>query len=203
MGGLVNTCPDCKHVEGRHLLGCPRDYQRLYLRPWTVKRAKPFVEDVHRHLPKIQGARWAISVRTRPGVVIGCALVGDAARLLMQDHETGEMDDVSLAVLRVAVLEGYRNACSMLYGACSRMAKASGADNLVTYTLPDEPGTSLRAAGWVKDGTTAGGEHDRPSRRRPKAVNAGPKTRWWAPWSRRVARSDGLLPGLREQGEPQ
>ena len=174
----------------------------LYLRPWTWKRAKPFIADVHRHLPKIQGARWAISVRTAPGQVVGCAIVGDAARMLMRDPATKIMDDVTMCVLRVAVIEGHKNACSMLYGAASRMAKASGADNLVTYTLPDEPGTSLRASGWVLGGMTAGGDHGRPSRPREPAVDSRPKHRWWAPWSRRVARPDGLLPGVRDPDNP-
>jgi len=112
------------------------------------------------------------------------------------------MDDVTMCVLRVAVIEGNKNACSMLYGAASRMAKASGADNLVTYTLPDEPGTSLRASGWIPDGMTAGGDHGRPCRPRDPAVDPRPKQRWWAPWSRRIARADGLLPGVRDLDNP-
>lgn len=152
----------------------------LRLRPWTVKKAIPFVASVHRHLPRVQGAMWCASVR-RGSDVVGVALVGHPARMLATD-------DATLCVLRVAVIGGAHNACSMLYGACSKMAKASGCDNLVTYTLPDEPGTSLKAAGWVSDGLTDGGEHDRPSRRRPKAVDPRPKRRWWAPWSKRLQR---------------
>ena len=56
---------------------------------------------------------------------------------------------------------------------------------LVTYTHLDEPGTSLRAPGWLDDGLTSGGEHDRPSRRRKAAVDPLPKRRWLAPWSAR------------------
>jgi hypothetical protein len=96
----------------------------------------------------------------------------------------GEID--TLCVLRVAVKEGFKNACSKLYGSCWRAARAMGAESMVTYTDLDEPGTSLRAAGWVEDGTTAGGEWTRPSRRRKGAVNADPKRRWWAPGSARI-----------------
>lgn len=148
----------------------------LVLRPWTVKQGKPFVERIHRRLPKVQGALWAVAVRVDDGDVVGCALVGHAARLT----------PTTLAVLRVAVIEGHRNACSMLYGACSRMARAAGADNLVTYTHTDEPGTSLRAAGWVYGGLTDGGEHGRKLRPRRLAVDASPKHRWFAPWSKRA-----------------
>lgn len=148
----------------------------LRLAPWTVKQALPFVRRVHRRLPNIQGAMWAVSV-WRDGEVVGAALVGTPARVWNGD---------TLNVLRVAVVEGNRNACSMLYGACSRAARAMGAKNLVTYTHGDEHGTSLKASGWIDDGLTDGGEHNRPSRPRLPGVDATPKRRWFAPWSERV-----------------
>jgi hypothetical protein len=151
----------------------------LRLRPVSVKAAIPFVGRVHRRLSKVQGAMWAISVRVGPDV-IGVALVGHPARLLMED-------EASLSVLRVAVLEGNPNACSMLYGACSRAAKAMGAENLVTYTHLDEHGASLKAANWIDGGLTDGGEHNRPSRQRALAIDADQKRRWWAPWSKRAS----------------
>lgn len=149
---------------------------RLRLRPWTIKAAIPFVRDVHRRLPKVQGALWAVAVCCGDEIV-GCAIVGHPARMLMGD---------TLTVLRVAVREGFPNACSMLYGACSRAARAMGASNLVTYTHLDEPGTSLHASGWIYAGLTDGGEQSRPSRNRAAAVDARPKRRWLAPWSDRV-----------------
>jgi hypothetical protein len=129
----------------------------LRLRPWTVKRADAlaFVRDVHRRQPKVQGAMWCVSVRSGADIV-GVALVGWPARM----HSSDECD--TLCVLRVAVKEGYRNACSMLYGACWRAARAMGADSMVTFTHDDEPGTSLRAAGWIEGGLTEGGEWSRP-----------------------------------------
>jgi hypothetical protein len=118
---------------------------------------------------------WCVSVRSGPEVV-GVALVGHPAQEWMEDDEI-------LSVLRVAVKEGYPNACSMLYGACSRAARAMGARSLVTYTHADEPGASLKAAGWKKHGRTEGGEHSRESRPRKMAVDPSPKDRWFAPWS--------------------
>jgi hypothetical protein len=91
----------------------------LRLRPWTVKRAVPFVRQVHRRLPEVNGGLWAVSVRLG-NEVVGCAIVGFAARLLA-------VDDACLCVLRVAVLPGHMNACSMLYGSCSRAARGMGA----------------------------------------------------------------------------
>lgn len=150
------------------------------LRPITVKQAVPFVARVHRRLKDVQGAMWAVAVHDWAGVV-GVALVG---------HPSGQWSkgEVTLSVLRVAVVEGHRNACSMLYGACSRAARAMGADNLVTYTHEDEHGSSLLAANWIPKGKTRGGEYHRPSRPRKKAIDANPKNRWFAPWSKRVAK---------------
>jgi hypothetical protein len=66
----------------------------------------------------------------------------------------------------------------MLYGALCQAGKALGYSEAWTYTLPHEPGTSLRAAGFVDKGLTSGGEWDRPSRRRAIAICPQPKRRW-------------------------
>jgi hypothetical protein len=80
-------------------------------------------------------------------------------------------------VTRVAT-DGARNACSALYGASRRVARALGYDRLLTFTLASEPGTSLRAAGWVFVRETRGGSWSRTRRARtPPAVKA-PKRRW-------------------------
>ena|SRR5258708_6733116 len=149
----------------------------LILRPFTVKRALPFIRKVHRRLLKIQGALWAVSA-WNGDEMIGVAVVGFPARGLMVDD--------TLCVLRVAVIEGHPNGCSMLYGSCSRTGRAMGARNMVTYTHGDESGISLKAAGWIDGGLTDGGEWDRPSRPRQLALDPEQKRRWWAPWSERA-----------------
>lgn len=55
----------------------------LRLSPITVKAAIPFVAKVHRHLPRVQGAMWSVSVWAGEELV-GVALVGHPARLLME-----------------------------------------------------------------------------------------------------------------------
>lgn len=156
----------------------------LRVRPWTVKRATAlgFCSSVHRRRPSIQGAMWCISVRCGDEIV-GVALVGWPAKEWTDEELT------VLCVLRVAVKEGFKNACSKLYGACWRAARAMGCESMVTYTDLDESGASLRGAGWIEDGTTDGGEWSRPSRPRRKAVNAEPKRRWWAPGSKKLERA--------------
>ncbi len=103
------------------------------------------------------------------GVIVGAAIAGLPPRAW---NGTGR-----LVITRVAT-DGSRNACSMLYGAICRAGQALGYREAWTYTLPDEPGTSLRAAGFIDRGQTAGGEHDRPSRRRAPAVRPEAKRRW-------------------------
>ena len=88
-------------------------------------------------------------------------------------------------MLRVAT-NGAKNACSMLYGAAARAAKALGYRRIVTYTMAVEPGTILRAAGWSPDGEVRP-EDSWASKGRPRYDRdlfgnrlrpTGPKIRW-------------------------
>jgi hypothetical protein len=99
----------------------------------------------------------------------GVAIAGNPARVWQ--------GQAKLVISRVATDET-RNACSMPYGAICRAAQSLGYREAWTYTLPEEPGTSLRAAGFEDMGLSAGGEHDRPSRRRAAARRPEPKRRW-------------------------
>ena len=157
----------------------------LVLGPYPTKHAKTWTRKVHRRQPKIVGALWCIGLWV-DAELRGVAIVGrPSARKL--DSAAGERLSV-LEVTRVAVLEGTRNACSKLYAACSQAARAMGADGIITYIHGDETGVSLRAAGWVKDVQTAGGEWDRDDRPRLPMIDPEPKTRWWAPWSKALRR---------------
>jgi hypothetical protein len=66
----------------------------------------------------------------------------------------------------------------MVYGALARAAKALGYEEVWTYTLPEEPGTSLRAAGFEEMGQTKGGHWNTPARPRAPSVRPEPKRRW-------------------------
>lgn len=121
--------------------------------------------------------------------IVGVAIVGrPSARLT---DAAGELaPQPNLEVLRVAVVEsdasvtGNKGACSMLYGACARAARAMGAENLFTYIHHDEPGVTLKAAGWALVRLSDGGEWDRPPfRPRQKAIDSEAKLVWFAPWS--------------------
>lgn len=149
---------------------------RLHLVPVRQRAARSFVAEHHRHLAPPPGALYAVGVADDDGVLRGVALVGRPGARVWDDGQTAE-------VTRVAVAAGTPHACSMLYGACWRAARALGYTRLITYTRVDEPGTSLRAAGWrVVASRPAHAGWDRPSRPRADAGSAGvARTLWEAP----------------------
>jgi len=144
----------------------------LDLVPCTMKDAMEFVAQHHRHHRKPAGGLFAVGVADGADLV-GVAIVGRPIARMLMDGWTAE-------VIRVCVLEGHRNACSMLYGACWRAARALGWRKLVTYTLPEEGGASLRAAGWRCLGEAGGGKWSRANR--PRVDDHPTQVKWkWEP----------------------
>jgi hypothetical protein len=141
----------------------------LRLAPITLKAALAQVRAWHRHLPELQGGLFAVQIVSADGACLGVGIAGNPPRVWQGQGR--------LVISRVAT-EGAENACSMIYGALARAAKALGYREVWTYTLPDEPGTSLRAAGFVDMGLTRGGEWARPSRSRAPARRPDRKRRW-------------------------
>lgn len=111
------------------------------LRPITITEAKAFIARWHRHNLAPVSALFAVAVED--GDICGVATVGRPSARALQDGFTAE-------ITRVAT-DGSYNACSMLYGACRRAARALGYRRLYTYTLAEESGASLRAAGFIVD----------------------------------------------------
>ncbi len=136
--------------------------------PMTVRAAMRKVSDWHRHLPDLQGGLFAAGVAI-DGELVGVAIAGNPARVW---QGTGR-----IVISRVAT-NGEKNACSKLYGAICRAAEALGYSEAWTYTLPEEPGDSLRASGFEDMGLSAGGEHSRVQRPRKPAVRPDQKRRW-------------------------
>ncbi len=97
-------------------------------------------------------------------------MIGRPVARHLQDGFTAE-------VTRVAT-DGARNACSMLYGAAWRAARAIGYRRLITYTLNTEPGESLRGAGFKCIGEAGGGSWNCPSRPRVDTHPTQMKLRW-------------------------
>lgn len=143
----------------------------LTLVPVSLSDALAFVARVHRTHRSPQGGKFAIGVAADDEIV-GVAVVGRPVARHLDNGWTAE-------VTRVATV-GTPNACSKLYGACWRAARALGYRRLVTYTLQEESGTSLRAAGWKVVGETKPETWDRPNRPRVDRHPSQTKFRWEA-----------------------
>src|SRR5574341_1191340 len=151
----------------------PAGKNSLVIVPCTLTDAYAFVKQTHRHHDPPQGGLFAVAV-AEDQTVRGVAIVGRPVARRLNDGWTAE-------VTRVAT-DGTHNACSMLYAACRRAALALGWRRLVTYTLPEEGGASLRGAGWrVIAERTGGGSWSVPSRPRVAKHPLQQKMRWEAP----------------------
>lgn len=135
--------------------------------PVDLKTANAFVRRLHRHSRPVVGYKFAVGVETQTRlldgpewVLCGVAIVGRPVATRLDNGKAAE-------ITRVCT-DGTSNACSMLYGAARKAARALGHEPIYTYTLPDEGGASLRAAGFRLDKEDAGGPsvawHNRPGR---------------------------------------
>jgi hypothetical protein len=155
--------------------GEERFQQVLTLAPCSLEEANAFVARHHRHHQPTPVAKFSIAA-TRDGAVVGVVIVGlPKARMAM--------DGWTLEVTRLAT-DGSSNACSLLYGAARRAALALGYTRVITYTLADESGSSLRASGFVLEAIVKGESWMRRSNHGGRFVDdrnpTGDKKRWAA-----------------------
>jgi hypothetical protein len=152
---------------------------QLRLLPISLRTANAFVRDHHRHHRPVQGGKFSIAVTLNgygtPAVaadaqIVGVVIVGRPIARHLDDGWT-------LEVTRLCT-DGTRNACSMLYAAAWRAAKALAYIRLITYTLPTEGGASLRAAGWRLIGLRGGGSWSRLSRPRADRLEILQGRKW-------------------------
>lgn len=143
--------------------------ERLQVLPCSISDARAYVLQHHRHHPPPVSGLFAVAVGIGDEVR-GVAIVGRPVARHADDGWTVE-------VTRVAT-DGTHNACSMLYGACWRAARALGWRKCITYTLTSEPGTSLRASGWRVVGKVQGRTWDCKSRPRVDKHPLQDKFRW-------------------------
>jgi hypothetical protein len=151
--------------------------------PVSLREANAFVREHHRHHRPVPGAKFSLAVTlddrspdndTPRRRVVGVVIVGRPVSRHLDDGGT-------LEVTRLCT-DGTANACSKLYAAASRAARALAYRRLITYTLPAEGGASLRASGWRLVGLRGGGSWNRPGRPRqdtPEPLR-GPKFLWEA-----------------------
>jgi hypothetical protein len=139
----------------------------------TLDEANAFVNELHRHHPPVVGHLFSI------GAFVGSKLVGVA--IIGRPISRHRDDGLTAEVTRLCT-DGTKNACSFLYGKAAKAAFALGFTKIGTYTLPDEGGASLRAAGWTLIGERGGGEWTSPTRPRKTGKHpTGTKLLWEAP----------------------
>jgi hypothetical protein len=152
----------------------------MKLVPVDREQARRFVNEHHRHNEAPLSWKFGVGLENGEAELVGVAMAGrPKARGLDQLR--------AVEVERVCVLEGHRNACSMLYGAVCRAAAALGYEIAYTYTLASEDAASVKAAGFVLDAELAdrsAGEWGQSRARYQETlfgarrIPSGPKHRW-------------------------
>lgn len=137
--------------------------------PITLKVANSYVNKFHRHHNATTGCKFAIGIKNDNNELIGVAICG---RPVSRYYDNG----TTLEINRVCT-NGTYNACSMLYGACCRIAKDMGYKKVITYTLKSEKGTSLKASNFTCEGE-AGGTHWTGKRNKGQKLPHEMKLRW-------------------------
>jgi hypothetical protein len=143
----------------------------LELVPITLKEANEYVARNHRNHHPVVGHKFSIGVSDGDKIV-GVCIVGRPVSRHLDNGWT-------LEVTRCCT-DGTKNACSMLYSAAWRAAKALGYKKLITYTLPEEGGASLRASNWKCIGEAGGGNWNCKARPRIDTEHQQRKLRWEA-----------------------
>ena len=101
----------------------------------------------HRHHKPVAGHKFSIGCAEN-GRLCAVAIVGRPVSRYLDDGFTLEVNRLCS--------DGTKNACSILYAAAARAARAMGYRKIITYTLDTESGASLRAAGWTNAGLAGG-----------------------------------------------
>ena len=138
--------------------------------PVHLREANEFVAQYHRHSLPTVGGKFAVGAAV-DGKLVGVAIAGRPVARKLDDGRT-------LEVLRVCT-DGTPNACSFLYARVKKIAVLLGYGAVITYTLQDEAGASLKAVGARIVGEVQPKEWDVPSRKRKsQAVYAEAKWKW-------------------------
>ena len=136
---------------------------KLIAEPIELKQAQAFINKLHRHHTAAVRDKFRIAAKNViGGDIVGVAQVG-------RPISRNLCDGYALEVLRLCT-NGEKDVCSFLYSKCARIAKEMGYRKIITYILESEPGTSLKASGWVCEDDNCGGatwENSTRSKKRP------------------------------------
>jgi hypothetical protein len=138
--------------------------------PLHLREANEFVAKYHRHNLPTMGGKFAVGAAV-DGKLVGVAIAGRPVARRLDDGKT-------LEVLRVCT-DGTANANSFLYGRVKRIALLMGYEKVISYTLEEESGASLRAVGVQVVGQVQPKEWSVPSRpRASQEVYNKAKVKW-------------------------
>lgn len=140
----------------------------MEIRPITFKQASEFVNKYHRHHNATVGHKFSVGCYDND-VLVSVAVCGRPVSRYYDNGFTCEINRLCT--------DGTKNACSMLYGACCRIAKEMGYKKIITYILQSENGASLKASNFVCEGE-AGGTHWTGNRNKGQDIPNEMKTRW-------------------------
>lgn len=163
---VMVSLPNPSPISSGHL-----DYTKLAVVPISLDEANAFVSAHHRHHNPCTGHKFSIAISDGKAIR-GVAIIGRPVARLASDGFTLEVNR--------CCTDGVKNGCSMLYASAWRAAKGMGYRKLITYTLPEEGGISLRASGWKLIGETRGGKWARAERPRVDSHPTQGKLKWEA-----------------------
>ena len=143
----------------------------MNFQPISLKQANEFISNHHRHNKPVAGHKFSIGLFDDENKLVGVAICGRPVARMLDDGLT-------LEVLRVCT-DATRNANSLLYSRVKKIAQLMGYRKVLTYTLTEESGASLRAVGAQKSGIVKPREWSREKRERnSQDVYKKEKIRW-------------------------
>ena len=148
---------------------------KLEAEPITLKEASTYIDQHHRHNDGPSFHKFSVCLRVAgEPEPVGVAV----ASIPKARHQ---MDGETLEINRCCTDPRYADVCSNLYARAIRIGREMGYHRFLTYTLPDESGSSLRAVGFQPDGVVKGSDNGWDSPSRPRGMErypTGDKLRW-------------------------
>jgi len=143
--------------------------------PITLQEASAYIDRYHRHNAGPKFHKFSVCLRV-PGEPepVGVAVAGIPKARHQMDGEILEID-------RCCTDMRYADVCSSLYARAIRIGREMGYCRFLTYTFPEESGSSLRAVGFQPDGVTKPSVNGWNSPSRPRNTERypkGEKIRW-------------------------
>ena len=142
----------------------------LGVRPISFKEACIFINNNHRHHKAPQGHKFSIALHDGD-IVVGVIIAGRP----VSRHQD---DGLTLEVTRCCVRPAYKNGVSKLYAAACKIAKEMGYERVISYTLTEESGISMRASNFQLSKISKGGSWSTGKRKRVDKHPTGEKYLW-------------------------